>query len=589
MSDAAPTTVRTLYAGYRRVTSWQGSTRMRRALQLCLLVGLVEGAAMVALMPAATTLATGDTSWGLGLEHWLTVLAGLAVVSFVARYALAMNSYHGAVDAMRAVHHGLGAQIATLPLGWFPSTFAAHASRLVTEGMMMLAGTLAHIVPVLAIDVTVSAVLLIGAWAWHPLLGAALTTSVPVYLLIGAVARRCSNRGQRILDPTEVELADRIVEFARCQGALRAAGRSADHAPLIAAQQANATAAVRHLWWSVLANLLLGGMTQGIIVSLIVLSGILSADGALDPITAVAIIGICLKFTGNLESLSGQIIGTEVQRDTLCHIDHILDASPLPEPDTSAPTPTPGSIELDRVTFGYLPERPVLKDLSLTIPARTMTALVGPSGCGKSTVTRLIGRFHDVDSGTVRVDGADIRELTTPDLMSRLSLVFQDVYLFDDTLRANIAVGRENATDAEIDRAADLAGVTEIVRRLPDGWHTQVGEGGRALSGGERQRVSIARALLKDAPIVLFDEATSALDPENEDNVVRAIEDLRCRSTLLVIAHRLDTVRRADRIVVLTAEGRIAQQGTHTELVDAPGPYRDFWQERTRAVGWRLV
>ncbi|WP_116112382.1 ABC transporter ATP-binding protein [Austwickia chelonae] len=589
MSDITATPTRSLYASYRRITTWQGSIWMRRALWLCLLVGLVEGAAMVILMPAATTLATGGTSWGLTFDRWLILLAGLAIASFVARYALSMNSYLGAIDAMRAVHHGLGAQIAVLPLGWFPSTFAAHASRLVTEGMMMLAGSLAHAVTVLVIDLTVSAVLLVGAWAWHPLLGAALSASVPIYLLIGAVARRCFDRGQRILDPADAELADRIVEFTRCQGALRAAGRSTDHAPLIAAEQASATAAVRDLWWAVLANLFLGGMTQGIVVTLIVVSGVLAVDGTLDPIAAVAVIGICLKFTGNLESLSAQFLGTESQRTTLRHVDHVLDAEPLPEVDVSAPTPTPGVVELDRVTFGYDPARPVLHEVSLKIPARTMTALVGPSGCGKSTITRLIGRFHDVDSGTIRVDGADIRELTTPDLMSRLSLVFQDVYLFDDTLRANIAVGRENATDAEIEHAAELAGVTEVVRRLPDGWNTQVGEGGRALSGGERQRVSVARALLKDAPVVLFDEATSALDPENEDNVVRAIEDLRCRSTLLVIAHRLDTVRHADKIVVLTADGRIAQQGTHTELVAEPGPYQDFWQERTRAASWRLT
>ena len=168
-------------------------------------------------------------------------------------------------------------------------------------------------------------------------------------------------------------------------------------------------------------------------------------------------------------------------------------------------------------------------------------------------------------------------------------MVFQDVYLFDDTLAANIRVGEADAADAQVRWAADLAGVTEIVERLPGGWDARVGEGGRALSGGERQRVSIARALLKRAPIVLLDEATSALDAENEANVVAAIEELRRASTLVVIAHKLETIAAADQVVVLGDDGRVAQVGRHEQLVEVDGPYRDFWTQRTRARGWALV
>ena len=183
----------------------------------------------------------------------------------------------------------------------------------------------------------------------------------------------------------------------------------------------------------------------------------------------------------------------------------------------------------------------------------------------------------------------DVKQLTTENLMSQLSMVFQDVYLFDDTLEANIRLGRQDATDDEVRHAADLAGVTEIVERLPGGWETRVGEGGRALSGGERQRVSIARALLKRAPIVLLDEATSALDAENEANIVAAMEELRRSSTLIVIAHKLETIAAADQVVVLGADGRVAQQGRHNDLVGVDGPYRDFWQYRSSASGWSLV
>jgi ATP-binding cassette, subfamily B, bacterial IrtB/YbtQ len=274
-------------------------------------------------------------------------------------------------------------------------------------------------------------------------------------------------------------------------------------------------------------------------------------------------------------------------RNDLRRIIDVLGERPLPEPTASPSVPEPGRIELDAVAFGYEPGRPVLRGVSFTVPPRTMTALVGSSGSGKTTVTRLIARFFDVDSGTVRVGGRDVRDQTTDALMAQLSLVFQDVYLFDDTLEANIRLGRPDASDAQVREAARLAGVDEIVERLPQGWATRVGEGGASLSGGERQRVSVARAILKDAPIVLLDEATAALDPENDRFVQNALQTLRERSTLLVIAHRLPTVMAADQILVLD-EGTIVERGAHAELLATGGRYAAFWLERSRARGWRV-
>ena len=224
----------------------------------------------------------------------------------------------------------------------------------------------------------------------------------------------------------------------------------------------------------------------------------------------------------------------------------------------------------------------------MNVPARSMCAIVGPSGSGKTTIARLIARFWDTGSGTVRVSGTDVRDMPTAQLMEQLSMVFQDVYLFDDTLDANVRIGDPAADDEQVRWAADLAGVTEIVDRLPHGWDTRVGEGGRALSGGERQRVSIARALLKRAPIVLLDEATSSLDPQNEAVVGAGVRELVAEGrSVVVVAHRIATVRHADRILFLDG-GRLVEAGDHEALLAAGGRYADFWRERRAAAGWTI-
>ncbi|WP_243716090.1 ABC transporter ATP-binding protein [Actinomadura darangshiensis] len=215
-------------------------------------------------------------------------------------------------------------------------------------------------------------------------------------------------------------------------------------------------------------------------------------------------------------------------------------------------------------------------EVSLTVPEGQRLAVVGPSGAGKTTLLQLLARFHDVDAGAVRVGGADVRAISTEVLMSRFAIVFQDVYLFDGTIEENVRLGRPGAAEADVRAAATAARLDEVVRRLPGGWDADVGEGGARLSGGERQRVSIARALLKDAPIVLLDEVTSALDPVNEAAVHDGIEHLMAGRTVVMVAHRLGTVRRADRIVFLDG-GRIAEQGGHDDLLRRGGRYADYW------------
>ena len=320
---------------------------------------------------------------------------------------------------------------------------------------------------------------------------------------------------------------------------------------------------------------------------LMVAAALLAADGALGTIETIAFIGMVLRFTQNLKALSEGYAAIVVVRTPMNAMREILDTPVYDAPENPAGVTEPGEVVLDDVTFGYEPGSPVLEGVSFTAGPGTLTALVGPSGSGKTTIARLICRFYDVDSGSVRVGGADVRDQSTEQLMEQVSMVFQDVYLFDDTLEANVRIGRPDATDEEVRDAARLAGVDDIAERL--GWDTRVGEGGRSLSGGERQRVSVARALLKKAPIVLLDEATAALDAENEANIVASVAELARYSTVIAIAHKLDTVRAADQIIVLDEDGRIVQKGTHDELITEQGPYRRFCERREAAAGWRLT
>ena len=249
-------------------------------------------------------------------------------------------------------------------------------------------------------------------------------------------------------------------------------------------------------------------------------------------------------------------------------------------------SPKGHGIEFENVHFSY-ENKEILHGIDVTLPDRTTTAVIGPSGSGKTTICSLIARFWDVDGGSVKIGGKDVREYTLESLMEQISMVFQNVYLFADTIENNIKFGRPQATHAEVVEAARKACCADFIEALPDGYDTVIGEGGASLSGGEKQRISIARAMLKDAPIVILDEATANVDPENEDRLQKAIEELTRDKTIIMIAHRLKTVRNADQILVVD-EGRIVQKGKHEELIGQEGIYADFVLGRKEAIGWKL-
>lgn len=548
--------------------------------------GLMQGFAVSLLVPIARALASGDydATW-----RWIGVLALAVVMCSIAHYVQAMRGFRVALTVLRTMHLTIGDHLVTLPIGWFAGKTGSVA-QIASKGTLAAGSAAAHLMTPVVVGTAGPAAVAISMLFFDWRLGLALVGVAPLLWLAAQAGARLMARSEQADHEAAAASSARVIEFARCQPVLRAFGRTGEqgYQPLndaIATQQQTTR---RTTIESVAGMALYGVVVQFAFTMLVVIAAVLALGGTLSGVDLLALLGVVARFISPLQEMAEYGGAIRQIRGELRRIQSIMDTKPLPEPPISATVSEPGRVELESVRFGYEPEKPVLRDVSLVVPPRSMTALVGPSGSGKTTVTRLIARFYDVDEGTVRVGGADVRDQTTEGLMAQLALVFQDVYLFDDTLRENIRFGRPDASEDDIDRAAHLAGVSEIAARLPDGWQTQVGEAGSALSGGERQRVSVARALLKHAPIVLLDEATAALDPENEGFVQRSLEALREDTTLVIIAHKLTTVVNADQIVVLDDRGSVAEVGTHEELLARGGRYSAFWRERSSTRGWRL-
>jgi len=564
--------------------------RLIRFLMWATVFGIAQGLAMLVLVPIAQAFLDGNLDTA---ARWLWVLLPLVVVASGTFYVQAMKGMHMALYAMRTLHHRLGDHLVTLPLGWFSRERVGQVSQIAVKGTLFVGSAGAHLFTPVVTNAVSSVTVVIGLLFINWQIGLVAVLGLLVLWAVGAGASRLIASAENLNHGVAVDVNNRVVEFSRAQPVLRAFGKSGtDYAPLRNALEEQHRVGRLALSRSVVGIMGNGLAVQAVFTGMLAFCAWMAVTDRIEPALLIAVIGLVARFTDPIAELAqlGSALrsaGTEIDRIT-----DVLATESMPAPGLPQEVGKVGELELDNVAFGYKGtegDRQVLQDISFRASPGTLTALVGPSGSGKTTVTRLIARFYDVDHGVVRVGGVDVRDQDTETLMAQLSLVFQDVYLFDDTLWENIRIGNPGAGDDEVREAARVAGVDSIVRRLPSGWQSQVGEGGSALSGGERQRVSTARALIKNAPIVLFDEATSALDPENDVHVTESIRELAQRSTVLVIAHKLSTVVAADQIVVLTHDGTIDDIGTHDQLLVRGGQYREFWNQRMAAVGWTMA
>ncbi|MFI6866262.1 ABC transporter ATP-binding protein [Nocardia sp. NPDC050406] len=555
-----------------RVLGPEYAPPVRRTVALMVATAVVEGLSYALLVPVLRAL-FGDTPGDA--RPWLLAFGAAIAVYAVLRYLSDLSGFRAGTTLLRGMYHRLGDHLARLPLGWYSTDRVGEVSVLASRGVLEAMSVIAHLLsPFISAAVTPLTIVVVML-GFHWQLGLAALLAAPVVAVVQVWTARSTAASDAETTERGHVATSRVIEYLQAQPVLRAGGRTVERFGLLDDSLRELQRASRRSTLAALPGVV--GLTltvQAMFTVLLTLGAYLALGGSIGAAEVLAILVLAARCADPLLSLTdigGQLRGA---RGVLARLDAVLNTEPLPEaPNTIRPDRY--DLEFDSVTFRR-DDHTVIDDVSLTVPEGQRLAIVGPSGAGKTTVLQLLSRFYDVDSGAIRIGGVDVRAIGVDALTEHFAIVFQDVYLFDGTIEDNIRLGRADATDADVRAAATAARLDEVIERLPGGWSAKVGEGGALLSGGERQRVSIARALLKDAPIVLLDEVTSALDPVNEAAVHEGIARLMAGRTVVMIAHRLRTVRTADHVVFLD-NGRIAEQGTHDDLLRAGGRYAEFW------------
>lgn len=520
----------------------------------------------------------------------VSVLVAAMLGRFACKYLVCRLQSAAGFDFVARERIAVGDHLRSLPMGFFSRRSIGEVTSIMTSDLNFLElysiNIMDKVVTGAVCLVAVSAFMLVFDWRIGIVFVAGVAVSLVVYGImqkksIALAARYREVCAQATAATIEyVQGIECVKAYNMAGGALsgiREAFDESSEAAYALERTFSPLNAIYELCFKAAAAVMLG------------VAAYLAIQGVFDlPTLAVVLVATFLAFTPI--QVMGQL--TQMIRIMDASLDRVesIQGEPGIDEGASAAVLDSFGIELSRVSFSYGGDggQRAIDGVGFAIPQGSTCALVGPSGSGKTTLAHLIARFYDVDEGSIVVGGSDVRDMTCDSLLSHISMVFQGVYLFSDTIRENIAFGRPDATDEDVVRAAQAACCHDFISALPEGYDTVVGEGGGTLSGGERQRIAIARAILKDAPIVILDEATASIDPENERDIQRALSALAHGKTVITIAHRLSTIRDADQIIVLD-RGSIADRGTHDELMATPGIYRDFWDVLERAGAWRLA
>lgn len=558
---------------------------MRRALVLSTLSAIAQGLAYGLLFPLFTAVVNGTGSaWA-----WLIAITALVLLDTALRFTGNRVEWRIHMEVADETRTRLGQQLKRMPLQELARRETGDLNNVltgnVTDVVSIAGGLFGLVITSIVAPLTAAIALIWFDWRLAVCLAALFPLAIPLYRLM----RNRAARENRISAAAYADASSHLIEYTQGVAVLRATRQVGPQSQRLQSSLARLhQAQIRGTRLGTMPSLAMSAIVQIGILSITAISVHLAFDEPAAVPVALAIIVATMRFSEPLAQFANMSQMFDFMDAAVERIQNLLNVAPLPTLAGGTP-PASSRIALEGVSFTYdQAEAPALTDVSFVSPPKSLTALVGSSGSGKTTVTRLLTRFADPQRGRITVGGTDIRTLSQAALMKQFSVVFQDVYLFDDSIRANIRLAKADATDDEIVAAARAANCHDFIAALPNGYDTRVGESGGALSGGERQRISIARAILKDAPIVLLDEPTSALDTESEVAVQRAIDRLVSDKTVIVIAHRLSTIAAADQILFLD-EGRIVESGTHAELLAHEGRYAEMWNAQLADRHWRIT
>ncbi len=520
----------------------------------------------------------------------VAALVGAYLVRAAARYTYGLLSHWAAYNVQQAMMVNLYRHIQTLPHRFFTDRRVGSLVSRSVGDVETVEDFVAHGIPETVIAIALPAAMLIALFIINWQLALLALLPIPIILVAGRFLFPHIRSSWRVVRESVAKVTATVTEGIAGYAVIKAFGREREQLRIVQRDWQRYRDDIQKAQFFSLVPAGMIELLAGLgLILVVAVGGDLTLRGEVpvaDLFVFVVYLGLIYQPVIQLAAISENIQKAMASTERVLELLDIQ-TDLTDKPGAAAPESPEWSVDFDNVDFRYEPEETVLRDVSFRAAPGELVALVGPTGVGKTTCAHLVPRFYDVNNGAVRVAGSDVRDLPLVWLRSNISLVLQDVFLFAGTIRDNIAFGRPGATEEEILVAARAANVDEFAERLPNGYDSRIGERGVRLSGGQQQRISIARAVLKDAPILILDEATSSVDAETEALIQEALDRLTQRRTTLVIAHRLATVRRADRIIVLR-DGRVAAAGSHDDLVAAGGWYADMVRRQQLSARWRL-
>lgn len=573
---------------FRRFFDFCGETNKRKFTK-SIFLGVLKALFEALKIPAIAVTLQGVLSGNLTAQH---ILLSLGIMLF----SIAGNAFANYRSTMLQCEAGYGTcadkrieiaeHLKYLPMGYFNQNSLGNITSVATNSMEALADVATRVVMMVTQGILTTAVVVLMICAFDLRIGGIAILGVLLFFAVNSLLQKKAKEIAPTKDASDRKLVEKVLEYIQGIAEVKSYNLTGEKSKALNRAVDENTAANIKLEITFVPLMFLQSLTAKLIG--VVIAGVSVAfylNGTMELLNAVVMVIAAFILFGALDSAGSY---SALLRNVDLNVSKAQSVLAMPTMDIDGRdiTPTNYNIDVENVEFSY-DKRKIIDGVSVHIPQKTTTAIVGPSGGGKTTLCHLIARFWDVDKGCVRLGGMNVKDYSMDSLMKNFSFVFQSVYLFQDTIANNIRFGQPDAPMEKVIEAAKKACCHDFIMALPDGYETIIGEGGANLSGGEKQRISIARAIMKDAPIIILDEATANVDPESEQELTAAIEALTKEKTIMMIAHRLKTVRHADNILVIDG-GKIVQSGTHDELMHQGGIYRRFVESRELAVGWKV-